>query len=468
MKTIDVRGFFIGGEWTRAARASRLPVVDPATGTQIGSAPSGRANEARAAVHAARWAFDDGEWRRLGPAGRAAALSRLAAQLTLRRAAFIDLAVRESGATAQQAESRLTAPALDAAAWYAARAARDTETRLPDANQTSSLLVRHPRGVAGVIAASSEPLSCIVHRAMAALAAGNTVVLKAPSGAPLTAYLFAEACEAAELPAGVVNVVSGRGVEMGREIAGNAMVDVVAVAGTSATVRSIAKSAAPMLKPVIATAGAPGTALVLQPVAAQALVAAWLAHSGQAWGAACRIIVVRGVFDDVVDSMTHAAKGLRIGTDGDVGPLRTAAARARVLDMIDEAGGSGAIKTTGGGIPEHLPGGCFMEPCVLAGVDPGTRIAREEVAGPAAAIIPVPTREGAIALAQVQSSVVHVWAEGRDEALEIARAVNAGAVFAQGGGENLWAPQTVTGLGAVGGTAGIDAFTTGRHLASGG
>jgi acyl-CoA reductase-like NAD-dependent aldehyde dehydrogenase len=479
---MNVTGFFAGGEWIRPSRGATIKVVDPASEETYGSVPRGLGVDARSVVHAARWAFDEGPWPRMSAAERAALLRAFSVECQVERERLVECAIHEWGATRRQAEALLVGPALEAIAWYADRASRDTESRLPDhagPPAASSLLVREPCGVAGIVAAGAEPLACLAHTAVAALAAGNTVAIKAPSTAPLSAFVLAECAARAGLPAGVLNVVSGPGRDAGAELCENAMVDVVAVAGTTATGRKVAQRAAATAKTTVAMLGATGTTVVLDgadPAEIAAHVAkTWLAHAGQAWGAACRLVATRSVHDALVDALAGYVKGLTVGDPSDAktdsGPVRSKKALDRAIALVEDAVAEGARLVAGGGRPEHLAQGFYLEPAILTGAGDRSRVAREEIAAPILAVFPADGDEDALRIANDRSDgvVAHVWGRDRDHALAFARRVRAASVYAQGGGGNPWAPAGgygPAGLGRFKGLTGIDAFTESKHIST--
>lgn len=476
-----VWGISVGGEWVRASRGATIPVVDPSTGQSFATVPKGAAADARAAAHAARWAFDDGPWPGMTPAERATILKRFAVEATIDRSVFVECAIRESGVPVRYAETHAVGPALDALAWYARRAVRDPETRLPDhpgPPPTSSTVVREPVGVVAVLAAAAEPLACLAHKMMPALVAGNTVVVKASSQAPLAAYALARCAARAGFPPGVVNVVSGPGRELATELAGNHMVDVVALAGRIATGRRIAPLAAAHLASCVFTLGASGWVLALDDAPVEELVSwlatAWLWNAGQAWGAPCRLVATPGVHDQLVEAVAHEAKGQRLGDPSDpatqVGPMRSAKARDRAQALIAAAVAAGATPAAGGGRPEQPAAGAYLEPAVLTGVAPDSPAVSDEIAAPILAVVAAHDDDDAIRIVNegLNGVVTSVWASSRERALDAARQVRAGTVQAQGAGTNPSAPfggYGRAGLGREGGSAGIDAYCEIKHVA---
>ncbi|HVL89380.1 MAG TPA: aldehyde dehydrogenase family protein [Actinomycetota bacterium] len=473
-----VRGIFAGGDWMRASRGATITVTDPALEETIATVPRGAAADARTCVHAARWAFDEGPWPRMTPAERAAHLKRFAVEATIDRPAFVELAVREWGVPVAGADEGFVRPSLEAFAWYAERASRDPESRLPDHGDTSSTVVREPAGVVAVLAAAAEPLAAIVHKAIPALAAGNTVVVKAASAAPLSAFALARCAQRAGMPPGVFNVVSGSARDAGDELASNAMVDVVALAGSIATGRRVAARAAGTVKTCLFTLGASGTAVVLDgsdpAVVAPSLVAAWLARAGQTWGAPCRLVVTAAVHDQLLDAIVAEVKGMPVGDPADpsirVGPVRAAKARDRAEALIGAAVAAGASLVAGGSRPGDLSRGFFLEPAVVTGVRPGMGVFGEEVAAPVLAVVAAGGDEDAIRIAneRIDGVSAMVWSEGRDRALAAARRLRAGTVLAQGAGANPWAPAGGYGQAGVGrerGLAGMDAYSEIKHVA---
>lgn len=476
-----VWGIYVGGEWVRASRGATIPVVNPATGETVATVPKGAAADARAAAHAARWAFDDGPWPRMSAAERATILKRFAVEATIDRSVFVECAVRESGVPVRWAEQHAVAPALDALSWYAGKAVRDPETRLPDhpgPPATSSTVVREPAGVVAVVAAAAEPLACLAHKLMPALVAGNAVVVKASSQAPLAAFALARCADRAGFPPGIVNVVSGPGRELAAELAGNPMVDVVALAGRIATGRRLAPLAAAHLASCVFTLGASGSVVAVDGAPVQEvaswLTAAWLWNAGQSWGAPCRLIATPGVHDQLVEAIVHEAKGQRLGDPSDpltqLGPLRNAKARERAEALVASAVAAGATLVAGGGRAEHRASGAYLEPAVLTGVAPGSAAVTDEIAAPVLAVVAARDQQDAVRIAsdRLDGVAAAVWASSRQDALDLARSVRAGTVTAQGAGINPAAPSGGfgrAGLGREGGTAGIDAYCEIKHVA---
>ncbi|GAC1423960.1 MAG: aldehyde dehydrogenase [Actinomycetota bacterium] len=469
--------FFIGGEWVSPVRRSTFPVIDPASGVAFAAVPRGAAADARAAVHAARWAFDEGPWPRLSGAERAQAIGRLVAQLNVRRAELVESAIGECGAPVRSADAQLVAPAMQAIGWYTERASRDFDVRLPDhpgPPPAGALVARDPLGVISVLCAGAEPLSSIAHTAIPAMIMGNTVVVKAPTTTPLTAFIVADAAADADLPPGVLNVLSGHARDVGKELCSNAMVDAVTLNGTMGSGRRVAELAGATAKRTIMALGSSGNAIVLAgadlDAAVRDIVQRWLRHAGQAWGAVCRVIAEEP--DEIADALAHAAKGLRVGDPRDpsteIGPLRNAHARDRAESLIADALARGAMLVAGGGRAETHAisngAGYYLQPVVLARVDEHAHVARDEVASPIIAVVQAHSRDDAIRIANDRADGVEsvVWAAARDQAFESARRVRAATVHVNGAGDNPWAPAGGYGRAGNGrfrGLAGLDAFT---------
>ncbi|MHB8512780.1 MAG: aldehyde dehydrogenase family protein [Actinomycetota bacterium] len=467
---------FIGGRWSKPSRGSFITVIDPSSNEPFGHVPAGSAIDARAAVHAARWAFDEGPWPKMSGGERAAVTRRLIAQLAVRRCELVDAAVHECGAPLKHADAQLVAPAIDSMNWYVQQGPRDFDVRLadhPGPPPASALRTRDPIGVIAALCAGAEPLSSIAELVAPALLVGNTVVLKAPSTAPSMSFVVAEAAAAAELPPGVLNVISGRARDVVNELLDSSFVDAIALNGTQATGRRVGERAGANAKRLISVLGASGNAIVLQGVDLDSVVAElharWLRHCGQAWGATCRVITQDP--DEIADALEQSVKSLVVGSASDpstdIGPMRSAVAATRARSMIKDAVSRGASAS----ISDDGHTGCFVAPTVVRNVDEQSALARQEVSAPIIAVIAATSTEDAIRIVNDRNDGVHtsVWASSRATGFEVARRLRSASVQINGAGQNPWAP--IGGYGRAGsarlrGLASFEAFTESKTIAT--
>ena len=479
-QTFDRERFYIGGEWLAPGRGKWLGVEDPATEEIFARAPLGRRDDARRALAAARRAFDEGPWPRMTPAQRSQALKRFAIEVALERARLTELLIREAGCTRLMAEHLQVGPPIEHLSWYADRAARDPDERLPSHKgppPSESIVTREPVGVVSAIVPWNFPLYIATHKVGAALAMGNTVVLKPASWTPLSAFVFADAAERAELPPGVLNVVTGSGPEVGEELASNTLADMVSFTGSTESGKRVMQLASGNVKKISLELGGKSAGVVLADApldkAVPHLLWSWLVHQGQACGATTRFVLHERVHDEFVDRLVDAVKGLSIGDPKEwttlVGPLIRASHRERVERYIAIGKEEGATLVIGGGRPQHLEKGYYLEPAIFADVRPDMRIAQEEIFGPVVCVTRVSDDEEALRVANdsIYGLAGAVWAGTRDRAVAFARGMRTGTVSCNGGGLNPWAPfggYKQSGIGRELGMIGLDEFTEVKHL----
>ncbi|MGH2793541.1 MAG: aldehyde dehydrogenase family protein, partial [Actinomycetota bacterium] len=443
-------------------------------------APLGRREDARRALAAAREAFDSGPWPRMTPSQRAQYMKRFAVELALERSRLTELLIKESGCTRLMAEHLQVGPPIEHLSWYADRTSRDRDERLPSHKgppPSESIVTREPVGVVACIVPWNFPLYIAVHKIGAALAMGNTVVLKPASWTPLSAFVLADAAERAGLPSGVFNVVTGSGTEVGEELASNTLADMVSFTGSTESGKRVMQLASSNVKKVSLELGGKSAGIVLADApldkAVPHLLWSWLVHQGQACGAATRFVLHEDVHDEVVDRLTDLVKGLSIGDPKEwttlVGPLIRASHRERVERYIALGQEEGATLHIGGGRPQHPPKGFYLEPAIFTDVRNDMRIAQEEIFGPVVTVIKVRDEDEAVAVANdsIYGLAGCVWAGSREHGIAVARRMRTGTVSINGGGLNPWAPfggYKQSGIGRELGSIGLDEFTEVKHL----
>lgn len=453
MSTLDtppvVTGFrqFIGGTWTEPAGTAVVDIVNPATEEVIASVPRATPDEARAAIAAARRAYDEGPWPHLPPAERGAALSRFAQALEARRSQLEDIAVRQVGALVGLARGLQVGFALEAAHRYAAMAGtwsplEHTAIEGPPVDRQRStqklrLVQRVPAGVVAAITPFNYPLMMNVQKVFPALAVGCTVVLKPTPTTCWDAAVLAEAAEEAGLPTGVLSVLLGGEGDVGEVLASDPRVDVVTFTGSTATGRRIMELAAPTVKKVVLELGGKSPNVVL----ADADLDRWfltdpgnLRHCGQGCGQLTRVLAAREVYDDVVEGLRQRLSTMVVGPPDDpaseLGPLVNARQYERVTGYIAIGQQEGARTVCGGGRPDHLPRGYYVSPTLFADVDNSMRIAQEEIFGPVPVVIPFDDDDEAVRIANdsIYGINASVWSSDDDRAWRVASRLLAGNV----------------------------------------
>ncbi|WP_163549610.1 aldehyde dehydrogenase [Candidatus Frankia nodulisporulans] len=432
---------FVDGQWVASSSQHHLDVVSPSTEDVIGRVPDASTEDVDAAVAAARRAFDTGPWPRLSPAQRAQVLGELLEQLVKRADELAQTITAENGVPAAMVRSAQVDNGLDVLRYYT-ELASTFEDEAPRAGRYSPAIVRHePVGAVAAIVPWNVPFFLAMMKVAPALAAGCTIVLKASPETPLNAYLVAEAAAAAGLPAGVLNVLAA-GPRTSEYLVTHPGIDKVAFTGSTAVGRRIASLAGGQLKRVTLELGGKSAAIVLPDAdlanAMARLVTMSLFQSGQFCVAQSRIVVPVDRYDEAVEIFAAKVSGLKVGDPTEpttfIGPLISDRQRARVLDYIDIGRDEGATLVTGGGRPSHLERGYYVEPTVFRDVDPGMRIAQEEIFGPVVAFLPYRDVDEAVTIANSTEFGLYgtVWTEDLDRGVEVGRRIRTGTFGVNG------------------------------------
>ncbi|HEY6495363.1 MAG TPA: aldehyde dehydrogenase family protein [Trebonia sp.] len=472
---------FINGEWVDAPE--RYEIRSPATGELVANVAKGTTDHIDAAVAAAKAAHESGVWRNKPPEERADLLHAVAAGLAARTQELAVLQTRENGATIR-VTSVLHLGLSIGQLQYLADLAKTYEFERPGPAigplPAEGILRREPLGVVAAIVPWNIPLLVIVWKIAPALAAGNTVVLKPDEHAPLLALEVAREFEAAGLPKGVLNVVTGDGDPVGAYLSGHPDVRKVAFTGSTAVGKSILSQAADTIKRVTLELGGKGPNIILDDadlsVAVDGALYAAMANNGQACEAGTRLLVPNSIAGDFLGRLTQRARTLTLGDPldpaTDVGPVITRNQQQRILAYLDGAKAAGATAVVGGGAPSG-PGfetGNWIEPTILTGVTNDMTVAREEVFGPVLTVLTYDTIDEAVAIANDTSYGLSAGVWGRDEqrALDVARRLEAGMVYV-----NDWhvinpnypfGGYKQSGLGREGGPDALDEYTEQKYI----
>lgn len=464
---------FIGGSWRPPADGRTVDVRSPSSEQVIGRVPDGSAADVDAAVEAARRAFDDGPWRGLAAAERAAAVAQLVKVVRTRSEEFLDVVVDDVGSPRRWARIGQIATALGVF-----RAYRTIGAEFPLEQTRTGLLgndvrVRQlPVGVVAAVIPWNAPLFTAALKLAPALLAGCTVVLKPAPDAPLTAFLLGEAAAEAGLPPGVLNVVSA-GPKASEHLVAHPGVDKVSFTGSTAVGRRIGEICGRDIRRCTLELGGKAAALLLDDVVLDDTVVGMLAGgamagSGQICMAQSRVLVPRSRYAEIVDALGDAVAALRVGDPADestdLGPLITAAARTRVEGHVRDALAEGALVVTGGRRPPGQDSGWYLEPTLLRDVEPAARIAREEVFGPVAVLIPYDSEDDAIAIANGTDYGLSgsVWTADVERGEAVAARMVAGSVAVNSAAPvDLLSPfggVRRSGIGREGGPEGLAAY----------
>ncbi|MFG2225825.1 aldehyde dehydrogenase family protein [Streptomyces sp. NPDC048644] len=430
-------GMYIDGSWRPAEGSGTIEVVGPADGKVIATVPAGSARDIDAAVLAARAALPG--WAATTPADRAAVLSALHGQLAARAEEIAGTVTAELGSPLAFSRAvHAGAPVAVCASYAELAASYAFEERIGN-----STVLLEPVGVVGAITPWNYPLHQIVAKVAPALAAGCTVVLKPAEDTPLVAQLFAECADAAGVPAGVFNLVTGLGPDAGAALAGHEGVDLVSFTGSTAVGRKIGALAGAAVKRVALELGGKSANVILPSAdlgrAVAVGVANVMSNSGQTCSAWTRMLVHTDRYDEAVELAAAAAAKYVPGER--IGPVVNAAQQSRVRGYIEQGIAEGARLVAGG--PEApRPEGCYISPTVFADVTPGMTIAQEEIFGPVLSILRYEDEDDAVRIANgtVYGLAGAVWAGDEAEAVAFARRLETGQVDINGGRFNPLAP----------------------------
>jgi betaine-aldehyde dehydrogenase len=469
---------FVGGRWIPSQGGQPHRCVDPAHGTAIGTATLAGTADADAAVAAARDSFDTGVWSRVPVTERAGVLRDAAAHLEKLGDTAVDLLTRELGCPRWFAERAHVPNPIRHLRYYADLIETEPLEEVRGDGINRSLVVREPVGVVAAITPWNGPLSSPAIKIGPALAAGCSVVLKPPPETPLTAYLLADAFDAAGLPQGVLSVLPGDR-EVGQHLVRHAGVDKVAFTGSTAAGRRIMADCAPRIARVTLELGGKSAAIVLPDADAERVVRTVLPMAftvnGQLCIAQTRILVPRDREAEFRDAFLAAFATLPVGDPFDpatqIGPLVSERQRERVEGYLRLAGQEGA-SVLGGGRPDGLEAGHYVNPALLVGVDNGMRVAQEEIFGPVLALIGYDGEDDAVRIANdsIYGLSGSVWTADHEHGVAVARRIRTGMVSVNGAPQAWGTPFggfKQSGVGREMGPEGLRAFHELKSIAIG-
>lgn len=463
-----LRGIFADGRWTES-RGELRDVINPATEETVLRAADGTEADVDLAVRSARLALEHGPWAGMKLPERAAILTEAMRLVAERGEEFAQMQTAQMGVPVSASRGMVGVAGAIVRAYVEGGASLQYEyLRRDGAGQ--ALIRREPVGVVGVIAPWNGPLLNTVNKSAPALLAGCTVVVKPAGQTPAEAGLFAELCAQAGMPDGVFNVVPG-GRPTGRYLVANPGVDMITFTGSTISGREVGRVCADAFKRVSLELGGKSAAIVLGDVdiaaAAPLLSAGNFSNSGQACIALTRVLVPRQRHDEIVEALCEQAAARVIGDPADpatdTGPLVTEQQRDRVEGYIAAGLREGARVVYGGGRPDALGRGWYVEPTIFADVKNDMTIAREEIFGPVMSVISYDTEDEAVAVANDSAYGLHgaVFTQDIDHGYRLAKRVRSGSIALNNFGLTPSTPfggVKGSGVGREHGREGIEGF----------
>lgn len=433
----------IDGKFVPAADGKTFESVNPFTAEPVARVARGQKADVDKAVAAARKAFDEGPWPRMSGEERSRILKGIAEKIEAASADLVALMIEESGSTYRKAKGEVWLSGKNMG-YFAKLANRDFTRPIESLSKpgvSRNLIAREPVGVCAQIIPWNFPLQMAIWKLGPALAAGNTVVLKPAEETPAMAMELAKIIADSELPAGVVNVITGYGEEAGAALAEHPGVDKIAFTGSTEIGKKLMGEASRDLKRVTLELGGKSANIVLADADLEmavdgALYGAFF-HSGQCCTAGTRLFVQDEIYDRFIELFTQKAKTIRLGNPADkgtdLGPLVSRKQQERVLSYIATGKKEGARCILGGTAPDsgELKAGYFVEPTIFVDVDNGMAIAQEEIFGPVVSVLRFKTEEEAIQLANQSKYGLAgaVWSQDAEKAMRVARKLRTGTVW---------------------------------------
>jgi aldehyde dehydrogenase (NAD+) len=427
----------IGGAWMPAKSGKTFEVENPANEQVIATVAEGDKEDVDEAVKAARKAFEEGPWPRMSPHERTRRLLKLADLIEQHVDELTELVALEGGKPLAEGRGEVltSAARFVYCAGWASKIYGETN---PSGPEMFNYTLREPVGVCGQITPWNAPAAVVAMKWAPALACGNTVVLKPAEQTPLTALRMGELALEAGIPEGVINIVTGFGETAGAAVAHHPDIDKVAFTGSTVVGKEIIKASAGNLKRVTLELGGKSPNIIFADADMEEAVrsSSWgvFGNQGQACCAATRMFVQEKVYERFAEGLTKSAGQIRLGNPFDpattMGPLISREQHERVLGYLSLGKDEGA-KARIGGERGPQPRGYYVQPTVFTGVRNDMTIARDEIFGPVASLIPFKDENDAVLQGNdtTYGLAAAVWTRDVSRAHAVARRLKAGTVW---------------------------------------
>ena len=433
----------IDGKPTDSLSGVRIDVASPSDGKVFSSIPASNAADVDRAVRSAHEAFHEGPWSRMPAVERGRCLTRLFQLVEKNGDELAALESRDTGKPVRQGKADVTAT-MRYYEFYGGAGDKIHGDTIPFLDGYTALTLREPHGVVAGIIPWNYPMQILARVAGAALAMGNTLVVKPAEDASLTTIRIAQLALEAGVPEGVFNVITGYGRDAGAALSSHPLVDYVTFTGSPMTGTAIQQAAAVNNRGVTMELGGKSPQIVFADADVEAalpvLVNAIIQNGGQTCSAGSRVLIEKPLYEQVASALAERFSGLVAGphdADLDLGPLINKSQQTRVAAMIAAAKEAGISVLAEGSVhPDAPAGGYYQAPVLFGAVDPRAAVAQEEVFGPVLTLFPFEGEEEAVRLANGTEFglVAGIWTKDGARQHRIAKRVRAGQVFINGYG----------------------------------
>ncbi|MDR6999737.1 aldehyde dehydrogenase family protein [Neobacillus niacini] len=471
---------YINGEWVKSVSGEYFSSYNPANQEEIGRVPRGSKEDVDLAVKAAKTLFESSEWQLLKPSVRGNALFEVARKVRERSEEIALVETLDTGKPLSQARSDVESSARYFE-YYAGMADKMFGETIPVAPNVIDYTVREPMGVCAQIIPWNYPLQITSRGVAAAIAVGNTVVVKPAEDTPLSALKLAKIFFEIDVLKGALQVVTGYGTEAGAALVDHQDVNHITFTGSVHTGTNVMISAAKNIVPVTLELGGKSPHIVFPDCDLEETVTwvtrSFIQNAGQTCSAGSRLLVHSKMKDELIKKLIEKMQMITIGpgvSDCDLGPIISKRQFDRIQAMVERAKEEGARVIIGGkeAKVEGLEVGYYFEPTIIENVSPASEIAQEEVFGPVLTVFEFETEEEAIQLANgtAYGLVTGIWTNDISRAHRIAGKVKSGQVFindygAAGGVELPFGGYKKSGIGREKGVEALQNYTQLKNIA---